>query len=199
MHGCTPVNITFTPEKDAYVAEFYPNSNFGDSPSLFTNRFDGCGDVYRTYIKFDLCSLLCNYIPPNSCIRYACLWFPINRNEVPCNDNILYAYRVIEDWEEYGITWNNQPITALIPDGSTLITPSDDYVHIDITNLVEWWYSGFYPNNGILLKCDESYDSLIGFFSREYANSDYWPRITVYFTENCCCPFPCRNSGVPSN
>ncbi|HZK44181.1 MAG TPA: DNRLRE domain-containing protein [Syntrophomonadaceae bacterium] len=188
MHDCTAC-ITFTPEKDAYVAQYYPDTNFGLSPYLFTNRFEGNCDIYRAYIKFDLCSMLCNQIPPNSCITYACLEFPLSRNEVPPCDNTLYVYRVLQDWAEEGITWNNQPITALIPDGSTTITSYDDCINIDITELVNWWYSGFYANFGLQLRCDECLDSLLGFFSREYPNSDYWPRLTVYYYENCCCPF----------
>ncbi len=190
--SCATANITFLPVQDAYVAEFYPDTNFGCSPYLFTNRFQGCGDIYRTYIKFDLCSMICNQIPPNSCIRYACLWFPLYRNEVPICGNTLYVYRVIQDWEEHCITWNNQPITALIPDGSTFVAPDDQYVHIDITDLVNWWYNGLYPNFGLQLRCDEDFDSLLAFFSREYPNSDYWPRLTVWYSENCCSPFPCR-------
>ncbi len=189
---CNSTSITFVPTKDAYVAEFYPNTNFGFSPYLFTNRFQGCGDIYRTYIQFDLCSMACNQIPPNSCIRYASLWFPLDRNEVPVCNNELYVYRVLQDWAEGAITWNNQPITALIPDGLTLVTPSDDFVYINITELVSWWYSGLYPNFGLQLRCNEGFDSLLSFFSREYPNSDYWPRITVWYTENCCCSIPCN-------
>lgn len=194
---CTLNSITFTPVQDAYVAEFYPDTNFGDSPYLFTNRFQGCGDIYRTYLQFDLCSLICNSIPPNSCIRHATLWFPICRNEVPECDNELYAVRVLQNWFESDVTWNNQPITALTPDGYTVITPSDDWVYMDITDLVNWWYSGYYPNFGLLLRCDEDIDSLISFFSHEYPNSDYWPRLTIWYTVNCCCSLPC-NSGTPS-
>ncbi|NLB89190.1 MAG: DNRLRE domain-containing protein [Syntrophomonadaceae bacterium] len=186
MSSCT--SITFLPVKDAYVAEFYPDENFGCSPYLFTNRFQGCGDIYRTYIKFDLCSLLCNQIPPNSTIKHASLWFPLFRNEVPESNNTLYVYRVIQDWDEHLITWNNQPITALIADGSTVVTPSDDFIYIDITHLVNWWYNGLYPNFGLQLRCDEDFDSLLGFFSKEYPNSDYWPRLTVWYHENCCIP-----------
>lgn len=184
MSSCT--SITFLPVEDAYVAEFYPNTNFNASPYLFTNRFQGSGDIYRTYIKFDLCSLLCNKIPPNSTIKHASLWFRLFRNEVPASDNTLYVYRVIQDWNENLITWNNQPIIALIADGSTVITPGDEFVYIDITHLVNWWYNGLYPNYGLLLRCEENFDSLIGLFSKEYPNSDYWPRITVWYHENCC-------------
>lgn len=171
--SCCTASITFTPVKDAYVAEFYPNKNFGCSPYLFTNRFQGCGDIYRTYIKFDLCSLPCNQIPPNSTIKHATLWFPLFRNEVPESGNTLYVYRVIQDWDECSITWNNQPITALIADGSTNVSPGDDFIYIDVTHLVNWWYNGLYPNFGMQLRCDENFDSLLGFFSRQYPNSDY--------------------------
>ena len=33
-----PTFIYFTPEKDAYISEYYANSNFGDVPYLYTNN-----------------------------------------------------------------------------------------------------------------------------------------------------------------
>jgi hypothetical protein len=178
--------IWLTPAMDVYIAEFYPDKNFCDSPFLYSNRFQGCGDIYRFLLKFDLCSLECNFIPPNSTIKYAHLLLPVDRNEVPC-ENTLYVYRVFQDWCECGVTWNNQPGIASPAEGKVKVSAGFfGTLKIDITNLVESWYDGFYKNFGVLLTCDESFDSLLGFFSTRYPNSDVSPRIRIGYSQNCC-------------
>lgn len=179
--------VYFPPVMDAYVAEYYPDTNFGPVPYLYSNRYQGEGDIYRTYIEFSLC-YGCNYIPPNSCIECAYLYLPIYRNEFPCNRE-LYAHRVLESWDEYSITWNNQPLYDPVPATQTTIAPGFlGTVCLNVTDVVVGWYMGYYANFGLLLRCDECIDSLIGFYSREFPNSDYWPRLVVYYTENCCVP-----------
>jgi len=49
--------ITLTPFQDAYIAEYFPDQNFGSSDALFISRFQGAGDIYRSLIQFDLCNL----------------------------------------------------------------------------------------------------------------------------------------------
>jgi riboflavin synthase len=39
---------------------------------------------------------------------------------------------------------------------------------------------------GLLLKCDEPFDSLLGFYSREFEDSTYWPRLCVSYGVKCC-------------
>lgn len=174
--------VWLTPKKDVYIAEYYPKTNFAKKAHLFCNRFQGCGDIYRSLLKFDLCNL----IPPNSTIKCASLYLPIFRNEIPC-ENTVFAFRLVEGWEENKVTWNNQPIFAPISVGSVQVeSETFDTLCIDLSELVESWYDGFYNNFGILLSCDESIDSLLGFFSTRYHNSDYWPRLRISYFQNCC-------------
>lgn len=176
-------SIFFHPLKDAYIAEYYPNTNFGQSPYLFTNRYQGANDIYRSLIKFDLCSLVCNYIPPCSCIQSAWLELPIFRNEIPC-ENTVMVFRLLDNWDEYGVTWNNQPYFDPTPIGSVIVPASYfGTLYIDLTDLVRGWYEGYYPNQGLLLTCFEQVDSLLGFFSREYPNNDLWPILGVQYVE----------------
>lgn len=188
LHGgdIVTAEIWLTPSMDAYISQYYANKNFGKIPYLFCNRYQGCGDIYRSLLWFDLCSLHCNQIPPNSQIKYAILYLPIFRNETPC-DNNLYVYRLFQCWDQYKVNWNNQPGFA---------TPAEAFVNVEagffgtleicITDLVQSWFDGFYTNFGIMLTCDESFDSLLGFFSTEFHNSDYWPRLRIGYFDPCC-------------
>lgn len=182
--------IWLTPQQDAYVAEYYPDENFGQQSFLYANRYVQAGDRYRTYMQFNLNAA--PKIPVNSCIRYAYLKLPVYRNEIP-STNTLYAYRVLQHWCEDQITWNTQPVIALPPDGMVEVNSGfKGIITMEVTALVRWWHIGMYKNFGIMITCEEEENSLVGFFSKEYPNSDYWPRLKIGYTENCCVKSRCE-------
>lgn len=189
--------ITFTPIQDAYIAEYYPTQNFGTVPYLYISRYKQAGDIYRTLIEFDLCSLRCNFIPPDSCIKCAYLELPVYRNEIPSGCIDVNVYRVLQAWNELNVTWNTQPFAASIPDGTESV-PANFFgtVKIEITDLVSGWYDGSIVNNGILIRGDECANRLLGFFSKEFYNSSLWPRLVVHYEEECCPPRP--GTGKPN-
>lgn len=197
---CT--EICFFPSQDAYISEFYADVNFGAVPYLYVSQYDcptppcpPCRDDYRSLVQFDLCSLICNYIPPNSEICYAYLLLNIYRNEVPCDIDVC-AHQVLQPWTEWGVTWNNQPLFD--PVATDCVTVSPGYfgdICLDITPLVWGWYSGCYANNGVLLVGNEAANSLVGFFSGEFPNSNYWPKLVVGYYQNCC--YPIVNGNGP--
>jgi len=185
-----PLNrICFTPVKDAYISEFYPNINFGDRYYLFANQFQGRKDEYQSLLKFDLCEDRCRMIPPNSFITDACLRLWVFRNEVPQNKTTdLCAYPVLQKWRELQVTWNTRPLFDPGNSFCTCVPPGfvNDWLEIDLTNLVKAWYKGYVVNNGLLLKCDERFDSLLAFYSREFKDSTFWPRLCVTYGVKCC-------------
>lgn len=189
---CT--EICFFPVQDAYIAEFFPTTNFGEVPFLYVSQYDcppvscPCKDDYRSLIKFDLCSLGCNFIPPNSEICYAYLVLSIYRNEVPYDIEVC-AHQVLQPWWELDVTWDNQPSFDPVPVDCSTVCPGDfGELYFNLYSLVQGWYSGCYANNGILLVGNEEINSLVGFFSREYPDSRLWPRLVVGYSQNCCTP-----------
>ncbi|MDD2619544.1 MAG: DNRLRE domain-containing protein [Syntrophomonadaceae bacterium] len=183
-----PTFIYFTPEKDAYISEYYANSNFGDVPYLYTNNYKSAVDEYQSLVKFDLCSLSCNQVPPNSDLDPNQLFLHIYRNEIPSCTR-LYAYRVVSYWDELKVTWNTKPLVDYNSPVGYVDIPSGYFgqVTMDLDPFViQSWYNGYYKNNGLLLKCDEPCNSLIGFYSREFINPDLWPKLWVCYDLNCC-------------
>lgn len=183
-----PTWIYFTPEKDAYVSEYYAATNFGDVPYLYVNRFQGPNDDYQSLLKFDLCSLACNQVPPNSEINPTKLYLKIYRNEVPVLTRV-FAYRIKQPWDEAGVTWNTRPMVDYsMPVGYIDIAAgASGTVEMDLNpTIVMGWYNGYYMNHGLLLKCDEPANSLIGFYSREFTDPDYWPKLGICYAQNCC-------------
>lgn len=199
--GCFCTVICFNPSQDAYIAEFYPHTNFGDSPYLYVSQYDcqpqvcPCNDDYRSLLQFDLCSLGCNYIPPNSEICYAYLELSIYRNEVPVPIEVC-LYNVVAPWDEGSVTWCSQPPIHYCPEYCSTVCPGDsDKLYFDVCSLVKGWYSGCIANNGIMLIGNELFNSLVGFYSSEFPNSMLHPKLVIGYIQKCCVPF---FNGVPS-
>lgn len=175
--------IYFSPSIDAYIAQWYPSSNFGIVPYLYICRYKQKGDSYRSLIEFDLGNVGSNYIPPGSIIRNAWLNLRIYRNEIPSGTTItMNVYRVLQNWSETGAVWNNQPISGSNPDGSVTISCGQSgLVRLEISNLVKEWFQGEVINRGIMLRGEEGINSLVGFFAREYPNTSFWPQLEVIY------------------
>lgn len=179
--------ISFAPSQDAYIAQWFPTRNFGAVPYLYVSRYEQAGDVYRSLVQFDLCSLFCNSIPPNSCIDHACLELWIYRNEIQAGSINLNVYRILQTWSENQVTWNNQPLIGSSADGTQSVAAGDSgKIEIDITDLAEGWYKGTIVNNGLLIKGKEDANDLVGFYSRKFPNTSLWPKLTVIYHQNCC-------------
>lgn len=179
-------NIFFEPLGDAYVAQFFGNTNFGDSPYLYAGRFQGPGDIYRTLLLFDLGSprLSSNLIPPGATINEAFLRLTIYRNLIPQGlGNLLNAYQLLSPWAENTVTWNTQPnFNPLTPVYSALVFSGLGTIEFNLTNLVRGWFDGGAVNVGVLITGDEGNNHLVGFYSEQFPDTNLWPRLYVNWT-----------------
>lgn len=192
-------NITFTPNKDAYISKYYPNQNFGTDDFLFISRFESDEDVYRSLLQFNLNSLS-NFIPPSSTIMSGELELNVFRNESPIEGTSVKVFRLLGDFQENNITWNNQPLFSETEDGSKTIFPETlGSFTIDITNLAKGWYDGSIPNNGLILLGDETQNSLLAFRSKEYNDSSKWPKLKYIYTNGIINVFPNETINVPAD
>ncbi|NLO21978.1 MAG: DNRLRE domain-containing protein, partial [Syntrophomonadaceae bacterium] len=155
------------PIEDAYISQYYANSNFGAAPYLYTNRYQGPGDEYHSLLKFNDDFTCHSGRRIHSQIR-----LKIYRNEAPCPITLL-VYKVLDSWSESNVTWNNRPRIEAPPVGSAVVHPGYfGWVEINL-------HDHFDHHHGLLIKCDEPFNSLLGFYSREYEDSDYWPQLRV--------------------
>lgn len=176
--------INFHPHKDSYITEYMGNKNYGGVVNLFGNRFRGPSDVYRSLIQFDFSCLGCNYIPPGSHIVSAQVQLHIYRNEAPWATT-LNAYMVKQNWHEFTVNWNNQPLCSGTVSGQVQVEPGYlGYIWLDVTDLTRGWYDGTYVNRGLMIKGKEDIDGILGFYSREYPDSTLWPRLIVNYHSN---------------
>lgn len=176
--------LTLPSFQEAYVAEYYPCKNFGCSTGLFVSRYLQIGDIYRSLIEFDLCTP-CREIPITCIIEEAYLNLWVYRNELSpsCSIN-LKIFSLLSDWREDMVTWNNQPEIPVNPD---VIYPISSGVFgaisINVSDLVKGWHDGSITNSGILIKGDEDANNLVGFYSKDFPNNNFWPKLFIKF--NC--------------
>lgn len=173
-------SISFLPAQDTYISEWYKNRNFASSPALFLGQYQQPGDSYRSLLQFDL-----NAIPPACTIEKAELKLNLYRNEVAGANTMLNVHRLLNNWSQPEVNWENQPPFDYSSDVSLSISSNEQAgpISINITHLARGWYDGSIPNSGLLLMGDETENALMAFSSKDYVYNSEWPRLIVHFVD----------------
>jgi len=175
--------------KDAYINDFFPE-NSGDYPNNFAMAGTSSGNpfVCRSLIEFDLSD-----IPTGSFILEArlSLYFANNpwNPHTHYGDNEALLRRIIEPWDEYTVTWYNQPLSTeenqvVLPVSED---PEQDYLDINVTSLIQDIYSNPGNSHGMLfrLATEEMYRRMM-FASSDYEDPELWPKLLIIYGE--CAP-----------
>ncbi len=137
---------SFEPEKDSYVSENAPNTNFGSETFLSADGDDGGGELVSV-IAWDL-----SVIPAGSVIQSASITLDLF-------DVSSGNYQIVSNdtaWDEGTVTWNslgsNFGTTSL---GTILPFQFNENV-IDLNQdgiqLIQDWVDGIVPNNGVAIR-----------------------------------------------
>jgi Domain of unknown function DUF11 len=185
----TVLNIIGSNEnmQDADVSSIVPNTNYANNE--FMNPYawtqNGILNVKRNYLKFDLSS-----IPQNAVIDSAYLSLYFGQKLIDLNpifsghtgENQLEIQRVLEDWSENTINWNNKPPTS---PANLLIVPKftdlkQNYLNLKVTNLVSDMIKN--GNFGFMIKhqVEEPY-KITAFATSESINASIRPKLNVYY------------------
>lgn len=186
--------LSILPFQDSYISEWYAHSNFGSSIALFVSQYIQSGDDYRSLLQFNL-----NQIPPASTIEKAVLELTVYRNEVSNPPITLGAFRLLNCWSQYSVTWNNQPKSEDSPDGVLTINTGspEGKVFVDVTSLVRGWYNGSIPNHGLLLKGNEQSNNLLAFRSTNFCDSNNWPLLHIDYVNGILNTFEMETLVIP--
>lgn len=165
--------------KDAHV-EAVENRYDLKSPNypylhLFAWTINGDLAVVRSFLAFDL-----SPIPTGSQVLKARLsLYEYHKEGAAISEghshvsgsNAFQLRRVTESWQENTICWNNQPTTTTehMVTAPQDTSASQDYVNIDVTNMVQYWVNNPTANHGILLKL-----------------VDEWPYRSILFATSDC-------------
>ena len=192
------VTVVFQPNaaegKDAviFLDPNLTNSNFGASPDILALAILGAGGPNgprRSFIEFDMSS-----IPTNAVVHQASLTLynnPTSSNNggthmyIP-NTNAAYLNAVRSPWNEYTITWNNQP-GVMGAAGQSYIPPStspqQDYTIYISDFLAQFMIT--YPDSvhGFRLRLQNEFTFPNGliFASSDNADSTKWPKFSITY------------------
>ena len=191
--------------RDNYLDEFSNNNNRGSRAELRI-RDPGSNNKYRPLLQFDLPG-----IPAEAKIVRATLELELLYN-IDDTSFSVDVHRVTQLWSETGSTWDErdtgQPWTAAGGDfdpnvmTTALVGPAIDVRYpFDLTDLVQGWVSGDYPNYGAILIAH------VGLTNAHFATSDHsdaslHPRLTVEWTCECgkvCLPPPSCDADFTPN
>ena len=174
--------------KDAYATMNTSVVNTGKVPSLVSCAwtFGGVPGKARSFVAFDLSS-----IPEDAIIQSAALslyYNPIDdiqSFDYHTGENGIYIQRVIESWQENTINWDNQPNTTTI--NQVLIPPcttnTQDYIDLDVTELVKDIIVSPDGNNGFLIKMEDeiNYYKSVLFASSDHIDANLHPKLVVVY------------------
>ncbi|MFZ2331205.1 MAG: DNRLRE domain-containing protein, partial [Atribacterota bacterium] len=155
--------------KDARVDEYFNDKNYGGQEFLYIGKtvvvFPG---LMRAYLQFDLSA-----IPANAEVIEAKLKL-YQYDYFVSGSFSIGVYRVLDNWAESTITWDNQPDSDLTNFGSITISSSTvgKWREWNIRNWVQGWLDGSFENNGILLKAtsETTIEARGYFYSSDYTD-----------------------------
>jgi len=173
------------------------DSNFGYSPQFPGNAATHNLDPFinRALVDFDLSS-----IPAGAIINSAYLslyaWgvnTGLGWHITLSGSNECLLQRITSFWEEHKVTWNKQPTSTTVNqvDIPESTNPTQDYLNIDVTALVQDMIANPATSFGFLLKLkNESYYRRLNFCSSDHADSTKHPKIVITYT-NTLAPDTC--------
>jgi len=146
--------------KDTYAQSGWPDTPPGNQKYLYLG-YNTTYSKYKTrlFVQFNLPSLPAYAVVDSVYLQLRYCYSPAT------SAFGVTAYQVNSSWEEYGVTWNDQPaIGSAVGNGTIAISYS--YQSIDITTLGRAWYSGT-PNYGVALFANNELALGGAFYSRD--------------------------------
>ncbi|MFN3383443.1 MAG: DNRLRE domain-containing protein [Archaeoglobaceae archaeon] len=163
---------------DSYVRSGSNNTNYGTLSLLYAGYTTTTSwRITRTFIKFALPQEL-----SDAKILNATLYLYKSGHTGTPTNIALGAHRVLTDWSETTIRWNNQPSFSANPTASiTPPTTNNLYIGWNVTSDVKAFVDGT-PNYGWCIKSsNENQNTRIQFNSKENTNASTLPYLYIEY------------------
>lgn len=169
--------LTKVPESDLYVAKLYPDTNFKGLPSLNCGRCNSYLNIYRILMYFDI-----SFLPHNISICKAVLKLYIKENPNKNATKAITIHKLLQPFDESIVTYSNQ---SKFKDNPYVLfnikNKINEFVEINITNLLREWYSLPNSNYGMLIKTSEAKFNFISFASTSDKDESKFPKLEIYY------------------
>lgn len=155
--------------QSAFSASGSPNKNYltsstNDMGSLYVGNIYGYGQT-ESYIKFTKLPKL----DVADKVVQANLFMYLRECQLGLQ---VDAHRLKYDWNPNTVTWNNRPYSYNeVEDYMPLKEANDnEWRSVELTDMVRGWYSGEYPNYGLVLYTQKTASAKAWFYSIHYAD-----------------------------
>ena len=155
---------------ETFAYEGSPNSSYYDFSYVRAGN-NGYGNS-KSFLKFQLPE-----IPSSALIQSAKLDLFSYGASNPSNN--LQVFEVTNYWEETELTWNNQPNVVSKPFSDFLGGGSSTTFWM--TELINSWYNGSKPNNGIMIQTKDTKANKHEFLTTENPNLTKNPKLTITY------------------
>ncbi len=177
----TVPRVSFVNDKDSYLRESSPTTNYGSEVILVMDGADldpdnGIFGEVISVMAWDLSS-----IPADATLGFAKFTFSITDG----SPDEYHIYEAKQSWEENAVVWNDFSDPSSI--GATIlgtIFPDAETVFFNQAglDLIQGWIDGSVPNNGVVIKSGGGTNGL-DFVSKEIRpNSNPRPQLTLAYT-----------------
>lgn len=174
------------------------NTNYGNDFRLNPIVWTISGDpiIKRVLIEFDLSLIPYNAVITNANLSlYYDTTFISPPVDVHSGANAMWIERITSPWDENTVTWNNQPSTTSVNSVSIAASSSgtQDYLDMDVTNLILDMNSSRTDNYGFMLKLqtEQKYRNVV-LSSSDHADRNLHPKLVVSYT----IPTDCRTINI---
>ena len=202
------------PIQDTYIRHARPDENYGFQDVMLSGNVT-IENNWRTdtLIQFELPEA-----PDGQSPSSATLELFNNRLEWANRGSAIFGVTgVLFEWSEEDDTWNTLDADNAIYDGTVWdavffegVDPPhgdredtfpDEWVSWDVTDVVQFWYDGNYPNYGLAIIGSVNFGDDSGaeifpqFRTKDFADEEFWPRLAITF-DDASIPGDFDNSGV---
>lgn len=201
INAISQTTVVFQPNanngKDAYINSNFPNTNYGSYILLSSGSWTWSGDVgiVRSFVEFNLSSIPTNAIVTSAKLSFynndealGNLYFTGNDHSNLTASNASFVSKVTSTWDENLINWNNQPsydAQYMVP-LSQSINPNQNYLDLDVLNIVQDMVSFPATNYGFILRMQtEDYYAGLLFASSDYVETSSRPKLEITYLQTC--------------
>jgi len=174
--------------KDAFLFDMNPDQNYGNHEDFAAIAWTNSGIPVkvRGLIEFDLSGIPANAIIDSAYLSLYSYDSPSNGSHSTLSGtNAGILLRIIDNWTESDVTWNNQPMTSdrnivFLKESSESI---QHYLNINVTSLVKDATSETAVKFGVMIRLvEEEYYRRLVFASSDNENSELHPSLCVYYS-----------------
>jgi cysteine-rich repeat protein len=162
-------------------------TNYGNREFLYALAWtwSGAPGTYRSLLEFPLPAAMQGCTVGTAVLTLS--HYAGQDNSDLSGPNDYQLQRITAAWDEATVTWNNQPAADA---ASTITAPapgtSSAEVDIDVTPIVNYWFSHTDSNHGFLIRlANEAHYRALSFASSDHTDLTLRPELSVTFT---ACP-----------